>query len=344
MSGGVDSSVAAALLKEQGRELVGVTLHLWDAQGSAKVGRCCSAEDQEDARRTCDHLGIDHYVIDERRPFREHVVDPFIQTYVSGETPSPCTACNQHVKLARLVELADLFGASHIATGHYARLEHDGARSPRILRGVDRKKDQSYFLFGVPAAVRARLLFPLGELTKAETRSHGRRLGIANADKPDSQQLCFVPDGNIAGFVEEQAGPQKSGRLVNAAGQGLATHQGIHRFTVGQRRGLGISGARAAYVLRILPDTGDVVVGEEDGLWAEGLSAVQVTWAADRPAGPFTAAVRIRYRHEPAAATVFPTDAGFTVQFAQAQRAITPGQAVVVYRGEEVVAGGYIAA
>src|SRR5688572_10344982 len=214
LSGGVDSSVAAALLAEQGHALVGVTFHLWDAEGENKVGRCCAPEDRDDARKSAEQIGFPHYVIDERAAFRSQVVEPFLDAYLGGTTPAPCVACNQHVKVARLVELADRFGCERIATGHYARIERDDQGRARLLRGRDRNKDQSYFLYGVPPAALDRLLFPLGDFEKSETRAQGVRLGVPNAHKPDSQELCFVPDGDIGGFVERERQVAERGAIV----------------------------------------------------------------------------------------------------------------------------------
>lgn len=344
MSGGADSSVAAAMLQQQGVEVVGVTLHLWDAEGAQKVGRCCAPEDREDARRVCEHLGIAHYVVDERALFRERVVDPFVAAYAAGTTPAPCVQCNQHVKLTRLVALADAFGATHVATGHYARITYDTNGSPRLLRARDAEKDQSYFLFGAGPEVLGRLLFPLGELTKDQTRATGRALAVPTADKPDSQELCFVPDGNIGAFVAGATTAPSAGRIVDETGKTLGAHAGVHHFTVGQRRGLGLAGgAPPRYVLRIVSDTGDVVVGPDSALGAAVLRARDVAWTGARPDAPFEAEVRVRHRHTPARALITPTAEGFHASFSKPQRAVTPGQAAVVYRGEEVVAGGFIA-
>lgn len=344
MSGGADSSVAAAMLQARGVEVVGVTLHLWDAEGAQKIGRCCAPEDREDARRVCDHLGIPHYVVDERALFRERVVDPFIAAYAAGTTPAPCVECNQHVKLGRLVALADVFGATHVATGHYARIIYDTDGRARLLRGRDVDKDQSYFLFGASSEALARLLFPLGDLTKDETRSIGRALAIPTADKPDSQELCFVPDGDIGAFIERATAAPAHGNIVDETGAVLGVHAGVHRFTVGQRRGLGLAGgAPPRYVLRIISDTNDVVVGPDSALGSTALRARGVAWVGARPAAPFEGEVRVRHRHTPAAALITPTADGFEAMFREPQRAVTPGQAAVVYRGEEVVAGGTIA-
>ncbi|MGD8860580.1 MAG: tRNA 2-thiouridine(34) synthase MnmA [Myxococcales bacterium] len=342
MSGGVDSSVAAALLQEAGFELVGVTLHLWDARGESQVGRCCAPEDRDDARRSCDALGIPHYVIDEREAFRDQVVDPFVADNRAGLTPSPCVHCNQGVKLGRLLDIAHSLGASHVATGHYARLQRDPTGRVRLLRGVDRGKDQSYFLFGLPQAVLSRMIFPLGELTKEHAREHGRRLGVPNWHKPDSQELCFVPDGDVRGFVAREAGGTEGGAIVDPAGIELGRHAGIEGFTIGQRRGIGVSGPAPRYVLDVIPETRAVVVGPAEALLREGLEATEASWIAPRPQSAFEAQVRIRYRHTPADAWVEPTTDGFRVRFREPQRALAPGQAAVLYQDDEVLGGGFI--
>jgi tRNA-uridine 2-sulfurtransferase len=343
MSGGVDSAVAAGLLREAGHDLVGVTLHLWDAEGGQQVGRCCAPEDRDDARRVCEHLGIPHYVLDEREAFRRHVVDPFVADYARGRTPAPCAHCNGTVKLVHLMDVADRFGASHVATGHYARVVRSAGGHMHLLRGRDPRKDQSYFLFGVPERVLARLVLPLGDHLKDETRQHARRLGLPNADKPDSQELCFVPDGDVRAFVEREGHQPQPGAVRDGAGRVLGQHDGIAGFTVGQRKGLGVGGGPPRYVLRIVPDTHEVVVGGREELLCHSLRAVQAHWhAAPAPQG-FDAQVRIRHRHAPAPGRVFPTEDGFRVEFDEPQRAVTPGQAAVLYRGDQVLGGGFIA-
>jgi tRNA-specific 2-thiouridylase len=342
MSGGVDSSLAAALLAEQGHDVVGVTLHLWDAEGEDKVGRCCAPEDRDDARRTCELLGVPHYVIDERTAFRGQVVDHFISENRAGRTPIPCVACNQSVKLGRLDELADSFGASEIATGHYARVAPTPAGGVELLRGRDADKDQSYFLFGVPQRVLGRLTLPLGEMLKPEAREHAKRLGLPNWAKPDSQELCFVPDGDVRGFISRHAGEQPEGDILDESGTVLGRHRGVAGFTIGQRRGIGIPGANPRYVLRVMPDTQAVVVGAAARLLSNALSASSVTWTTREPAGPFEGQVRIRSRHRAAQARVTPTAFGFEAQFEVPQSAVAPGQAAVVYQGDRVIGGGYI--
>jgi tRNA-specific 2-thiouridylase len=343
MSGGVDSSVAAALLHEAGHDLIGVTLHLWDAAGDQQVGRCCAPEDRDDARRTCEHLGVPHYVLDEREAFRQHVVEPFIDEYQAGRTPIPCVNCNRTVKLTYLADVARRFDATHIATGHYARLDRAGDGHLRLLRGRDDNKDQSYFLFGLPQSTLETLVFPLGDLTKLEVREAGRRLGVPNADKPESQELCFVPDGRVGHFINQQGSPTDAGDIVDPDGTVLGRHEGVANFTRGQRRGLGLGGGGTRYVLRIVPETAEVVVGDESELYDQRLTATDAHWVGGEPAHSFHGEVRIRYRHRGALADVTPKGDGFEVRFDKPQRAITPGQAAVVYRGDEVIGGGFIA-
>jgi tRNA-specific 2-thiouridylase len=274
-------------------------------------------------------------VIDERPAFRAQVVEPFLDSYLQGTTPAPCVACNQHVKVSRLVALADRFG-------HYARTVR-GPDGVRLLRGRDQAKDQSYFLFGVSPAALARLDFPLGALTKTETRAEGVRLGVPNADKPDSQELCFVPEGDIGDFVERQRGVAERGEIRDQDGRVVGAHQGIYRYTVGQRRGLNLGGGPARYVLRVLPEAQSVVVGDEQALFSTRCAVQRPSWCGPVPTEPFEAEVRVRYRHAPARARVVPSGDAFEVEFEAPQRAITPGQAAVVYRGDEVVGGGIIA-
>ena len=342
MSGGVDSSVAAALLREAGHDCVGVTLHLWDASGDAKVGRCCAPEDRDDARRTCEVLGIPHYVIDERAAFRERVVAPFVRAYASGTTPAPCVLCNQDVKLATLAALADDLGCGSIATGHYAQVHRDAAGAPTLSRGADPKKDQSYFLFGVPDPILARLVLPLGALTKPETRAHGKRLGIPSWDKKDSQELCFVSDGDVGRFLASEGAPLAPCVVRTEAGDTLGRHDGTHALTVGQRRGLSLGGGPARYVLRVLGGGREVVVGGEAELVGERLAVAEARWIGAAPTAPFEASVQIRHHHTPGRARIEPTERGFSAHFLDPQRAIAAGQAAVVYDGAQVRGGGII--
>lgn len=342
MSGGVDSSVAAALLHEAGHEVVGVTLHLWDASGAQQVGRCCAPEDREDARRSADALGVPHYVLDEREAFAAEVVDPFVRAYLEGTTPSPCVVCNQHVKLGRLIGIADRLGCTHLSTGHYARIEVDAEGTPRLYRGADPKKDQSYFLYGVAPSILARMILPLGGLTKDQTRAEGQRLGVPNWDKKDSQELCFVPDGDVAGFVRRRApGQSRSGRIIDETGAEVGRHEGLEAFTVGQRRGLGLGGGPPRYVLRILPNGADVEVGGDAALAQSHLHATGASWLHAVPEA-FDAAIQIRHHHRPEPARVERDPDGFRATFASPQRAVSPGQAAVVYLRDEVLGGGII--
>ena len=284
MSGGVDSSVAAALLHEQGHSIIGVTLHLWDGDGD-KIGRCCAPEDREDARRTCDHLGVPHYVLDEREAFRAQVIEPFIESYRNGETPIPCVHCNRTVKLVQLAELAERFDATHVATGHYARVDQAADGRYQLHRGRDLHKDQSYFLFGLPQTTLSKMVFPLGELQKGDVREHGRRLGVPNADKPDSQELCFVPDGDVRSFIEEHDGPTTKGAMVDESGKAIGEHNGLEGFTVGQRKGLGLGGgSKTKFVLKIMPESREVVIGDEAQLYKSELNAHDAHWIGENPA------------------------------------------------------------
>lgn len=343
MSGGVDSSVAAGLLKEMGHEVFGVTLHLWDAEAHNKVGRCCSPTDREDAKEACEAIGIPHYVIDERQSFRTQVVDPFIETYLKGKTPSPCVTCNQHVKLGFMMDLIRNLGADAFATGHYAQIE---ANTGRLFRGTDSKKDQSYFLYGVPEHIRRHMILPLGNLTKEETREHGKRLGIPHWDKPDSQELCFVPDGNIHGFIQrERPHAIPTGQMLSSTGDVLGTHDGITQFTVGQRKGLQLISegpdSKPRYVLRIEPSQSQVIIGDESQLFDQVAKVDEATWTQSMPE-TFDATLQIRYKHHAAPAHITKTQQGFIARFKDPQRAIAPGQAAVIYQGTEVIGGGFL--
>lgn len=347
MSGGVDSSVAAALLAEAGHEVVGLSMQLYDQRESPEsFGSCCSIDDLHDARRVAAALGLPHYIVNFEREFKATVVANFVSEYAAGRTPIPCVHCNADLKFATLLDRASGFGAAGVATGHYARVEFDEeTRRYRLLRGVDAGKDQSYFLFTLTQDQLAHALFPVGHLNKAEVRAHAERLGLAVAAKPDSHEICFVPDHDTGGFVERNldASPA-SGDIVDSGGQVLGRHAGIHRFTVGQRKGLGISAPAPLYVLRLQPETSEVVVGSRSDLGGLGLEATGVNWISGlAPAGEARVTARIRHRHQDAPATVTATGRDTArLVFDEPQTAITPGQAVVFYDGEYVVGGGWI--
>jgi tRNA-uridine 2-sulfurtransferase len=360
MSGGVDSSAAAALLLAEGHELVGFTMQLWnqrrglnlDENGEPLPSRCCSLDDVYDARRVAGELGFPFYVLNLERDFERDVVEPFVQSYLSGETPIPCVACNSRLKFASLDRLARSLGCDKVATGHYARIEFDAdANRYRLLRGLDRRKDQTYFLWELTQEQLARALFPLGSMTKDDARAAARAHRLGVAAKKESQEICFVPDGDYAGFIdryleaeEREAERPPRGEIVDAAGQIVGEHEGIHRYTVGQRRGIGVSRPLPLYVVRVEPESNRVVVGHADDLLASEFTAAGVNWIAfDEPAEPVRADVRVRYRHEEAPATITPLgDGRVRVRFDEPQRAVTPGQATVFYRGEEVIGGGWI--
>lgn len=346
LSGGVDSATAAGLLLEAGHDVVAVSMRLYDARGTtASVGgRCCGPRDLEDARRVAAHLGIPFYVADYEEDFQRHVIDDFVEAYRHGRTPNPCVRCNQHVKFTPLLKRARALGATALATGHYARLVPDSTDGTQLWRGVDDKKDQSYFLFHMPKAALGFVQFPLGGLTKDEVRAHARRLGLPNQDKAESQEICFVPDGDYAGFVE-RAAPDAAiaGDVVDEAGKVLGGHAGIHRFTVGQRRGIRVPGLDARYVVRVEADARRVVVGGAEALGSASLELDEMTWLGPMPSGPLRAGVQVRYRHAPAAATITATtEHTARVVFDTPERAPAPGQAAVIYDGDRVLGGGFI--
>jgi tRNA-uridine 2-sulfurtransferase len=344
LSGGVDSATAAALLVEQGHQVVGMTMRLYDARGTtAASGRCCGPRDIEDARAVCAHLGIPHHVIDLEREFADAVVDDFVEAYLAGETPNPCVKCNQHIKFSPLLQRARAIGADILVTGHYARIE-DGA----LLRGRDAGKDQSYFLFSMPAAELSAVRFPLGALTKEQVRTEAVRLGLPNATKDESQEICFVPDGDYAGFVSAQAlrrgrampGP---GAIVDDAGAVLGRHDGVHRFTVGQHRGLGnLTTKDKLYVTAIDPARSEVRVGPREAAERRELAIRDLRWLAPR-ADELRADVQVRHRGTPIAADVQIAGDRATVKLAEPTVAAA-GQAAVLYAGDRVLAGGWITA
>jgi tRNA-specific 2-thiouridylase len=354
MSGGVDSSVAAARLFDAGHDVVGVTLHLWDyeeapAVGGRSHGRCCAPEDQYDARRVADAVGFPHFTFDRRALFAETVVGPFVDAYLAGETPSPCTACNRGVKLGELFALADRLGASKVATGHYARIARTADGVPRLARGADAAKDQSYFLYASPRAWLERLVFPLGESTKGEVRAEAVARRLPGAGKGESQELCFVGAGQhaYADFVAERAPSRvRPGPIVDDAGHVVGTHQGVHRFTIGQRKGLGVALGTPAFVTRIDPETATVHLGGEEGLRARAATLCDVV-LAEGVSMPTRARVRVRYRHAGDGALVRADgEGGAVVVFDRPVRAVTRGQIAVLYDdgGDCVLGGGRIGA
>ncbi len=346
MSGGVDSSVAALLLHRQGYDVIGVTMKLYDideANLPEYYRGCCTLDDVEDARAVCRILGVPHYVLNVQREFRSFVIDYFQREYETGRTPHPCIACNDKIKFSFLAQRARMLQASHVATGHYARIEPDGSSGWALRRGVDVDKDQSYVLFGMRQDQLAATLMPVGHHPKPQIRQMALDAGFPNADKPDSQDICFIPTGDYREFLRQRT-DEKPGEIVDAAGQVLGQHDGIQYFTVGQRRGLGISGGPPRFVIRLEPDTRRVVVGSEENLYHDTLYADPVSWISGSPPPPDTdVTVKIRYKFAEAPATVTAVGAGALVRFSEPQRAITPGQAAVFYQGDTVLGGGAIA-
>ena len=346
MSGGVDSSVAAALLAQQGHEVIGLSMQLYDqSEGQTKFGSCCTIDDLHDARRVAARLGIPHYIVNFEEKFNETVVSDFVREYAAGRTPIPCVHCNGDLKFATLVERAAGFGADLVATGHYARVSRDEASGRyRLHRGRDAAKDQSYFLFTLTQAQLAHAVFPLGELDKPAVREHARALDLAVAEKPDSHEICFVASGDHAAFLEEHGVARSEGTIRNVDGDVVGQHTGVHRFTVGQRKGLGLSSPIPLYVVGINAATASVTVGPREALDRRELTASGVNWVAGSPPGPGTrGTAQIRHRHQEAAATIEPVDGDrVRVVFDQPQAAIAPGQALVMYQGDEVVGGGWI--
>lgn len=342
MSGGVDSSVAAARLVAEGHEVVGVTLHLWDYPDLDSVkGRCCAPEDIHDARRVADQLEIPHFAFDRRALFEEEIVTPFVDGYLAGETPSPCVRCNRSVKIRELVRLKDRLGAAAIATGHYARVERNGA--PRLARARDLSKDQSYFLHMLAPEVLAVLLLPLGESTKAEVRTEALALGLAGAEKGESQELCFVPTGRYDRFVSERAPERvRPGPIVDADGRELGRHGGVHQFTRGQRKNLGIALGHRAYVVDIDPESATVRLGSREELSAAEARLDELCLASGVEL-PFSAGVAVRYRGEAHPAKVRRDPSGAVrVAFDAPVASVVPGQYAVFYDGDLVLGGGRI--
>ena len=359
MSGGVDSSTVAAMLRAEGHNVVGLTMQLWnqrrlagrEGMPEAVTGRCCSLDDVYDARRVAETIGIPYYVVNHEDRFERDVVRPFVEEYLSGRTPIPCSLCNNHLKFDQLLTVAQQIGADAVATGHYARVDFDDKAGRWLLsRPTDRSKDQTYFLFGLTQEQLSRTLFPLGGMTKPEVRELARKHGLALAEKPDSQEICFVPGGDYKKFLDaylaEQGDslPDTAGELVTTDGRIIGEHGGIHNFTVGQRKGLGVATGSPLYVLQIKGNSRQVVVGEQKNLYSRTLLAKRTNLISiDDLGDPMQVRVKIRHRHEPAGATIEKTGASeILVTFDEPQRAITPGQAAVFYDGDVVVGGGWI--
>ena len=365
MSGGVDSSTVAAILRERGQPIVGLTMQLWnqrrlpELQGDGpRQHRCCSLDDVYDARRVAEHLNIPFYVINFERAFEQTVVRPFVADYLAGRTPIPCTRCNNDVKFEQLLVTARQIGAGRIATGHYARVRRNPETNRfELLRAVDDSKDQTYFLFGLTQEQLARAEFPLGEMTKQEVRAIARRLAVPVAEKPESQEICFVPSGSYVRFIESYLKEQGSetddaaamklgepGDIVTTSGEVLGRHSGLHNYTVGQRSGLGVAVGRPIYVVALERETNRLIVGDDTDLRGSVCEVRDINWIPfESPNAPVHARVRIRNRHEPAEAEITPlTPITARVTFREPQRAITPGQAAVFYSGEQVLGGGWI--
>jgi len=346
MSGGVDSSVAAALLQRAGHEVIGLSMQLYDQrEGDVRFGTCCTIDDLHDARRVAARIGIPHYIVNFERQFADTVVSNFVQEYASGRTPIPCVHCNGDLKFATLTTRAEALGANHVATGHYARVDRDAATGRyRLRRGLDPAKDQSYFLFTLTEAQLARAIFPVGDLDKATVREHARQLDLPVADKPDSHEICFVADGDHGAFLERHGATAAAGAIRNVAGEVVGRHDGVHRFTVGQRKGLGLSSPVPLYVVGIDARDNALTVGPKAALERTTLTASEVNWISGAaPEAGTRVTAQIRHRHREAAASIDPVGTGgVSVVFDEPQVAIAPGQAVVFYQGDVVVGGGWI--
>lgn len=348
MSGGVDSSVAAALLVDEGYRVIGATMKTFCYSETPSHSRtCCGLDGILDARRVCETLGIPHYVFDMEEAFTRDVIDDFVAEYAAGRTPNPCVRCNSNTKIPDLLRKGRALGADWIATGHYARTERSADGRSRLLAGVDEAKDQSYFLWGIPAPVVPHLLFPVGNLTKTQVREVARRLGLSTAEKPESQEICFVPTGDYGDLLARRLGPAHAalqpGRLVTAEGQVVGEHAGYARYTVGQRKGLGGGFDRPLYVLGVRPESNEVVVGEESALERQEVILGDLNWLDEPPVAGERIRIRIRHRGPRAEAVIEAiSEERVVLRLDQAQRAITPGQSGALYRGDVLVGGGRI--
>ncbi len=359
MSGGVDSSTVAAMLRTEGHNVIGLTMQLWNQRRLAGregmpesvQGRCCSLDDVYDARRVAQQIGIPYYVVNHEDRFERDVVRPFVEEYLSGRTPIPCSLCNNHLKFDQLLIVAHQIGAERLATGHYARITFDEPRGRWLLkRPADQSKDQTYFLFGLTQEQLSRTLFPLGDMKKPDVRELARKHGLTLAEKPDSQEICFVPGGDYKRFIDAylneqgESLPDTAGELVTTNGQIIGEHSGIHNFTVGQRKGLGVATGSPLYVIQISGAEKQVVVGSDEHLYSRTLRVRRTNLISiDDLREPMRVTVKIRHRHEPAGATIERSGAEeIMATFDQPQRAVTPGQAAVFYDGDIVVGGGWI--
>lgn len=345
MSGGVDSSVAASLVKKAGHEVIGLALRLSSYRGfkEGQEGTCCAPDDLYDARRVAQMLEIPFYVMDARREFEEHVIAPFVVDYLSARTPNPCVICNDTVKFDRLLELADQLGADALATGHYARVDIDPMGRRILKKARDVQRDQTYFLFRLDQDRLSRIMFPLGELTKPEVRALAEQEGFPTASKHDSQELCFVSKNDYAGYIESRGHSSPPGNIVDQSGKILGQHSGLLHYTVGQRKGLGIAAPAPLYVLALDAERNQVVVGSNQELFMHTVVARDMVWSTGRPVEGAQLAARIRYRAQESPARVTPMENGlWKIQFASPQRAITPGQAIVLYEGDLIRGGGWI--
>ncbi len=341
MSGGVDSSVAAALVHERGDEAVGVTMKLL-ARAETGFGCCGSPADVDDAKRVAERIGIAHYVSDMAEIFASKVIRPYLDAYLGGTTPNPCVECNRSLKFGHLLALSEAWGCDTVATGHYARIQNG-----RLLKSLEQGKDQSYFLYSLDAKALARAEFPVGSLSKDAVRAKARELGLKTADKPESMETCFVPNRDVRGFVAAHADAEApgivAGPIRDRSGKELGRHTGLASYTIGQRSGLGLSGPEPRYVVRIDAAANAVIVGSVDELQTQSITVGALTWNGERKGGAFRAEVRIRHRHTPAAASIeLNADGTATVRFDEPQRAPAPGQAAVIYSGDEVIGGGTI--